>query len=659
MRQLFVKLSFCLMLIVLVFAPGNALARQKSIIWQKYDVDIAIQSNGDLRVTETQVIEFQGGAFTAGFAAIPKENTDAIVNVSVAEPGQTYTQSSGGGGDYTFTVSDEGSEIYIEWTFPPLANETRTFLLSYTVQGAIRQYDDHDVLQFQAVSDQLEFPALSSTITVQLPPGGPLIQDPDSVGALVQWQISDDSQSVTYTSTETIQPYDGVGIGLIFQHGAISGPKPLWQQASDREAARQEEQEQMRAWLSLGLTAIGILLLLALPAALYLIWYLGGRDPKTGLAPEYIAEAPSGTPPGLVGTLVDEKADLRDLTATLIDLARRGVVTLEEREAQGAFGVGAKSFILKKNGEPQGLRRYEQLLYDAVFAGQAERDLSKMPETFFAQMPALENALYEAATQEGLFPSNPNSARNGYSVAGAVILVLTLVVGFCVLGSLAEYTGAAICPFIPLAGFGIGLVILSRAMPVKTRKGAEEAAKWKAFQTYLGNIQKYRNLAEATDQFEKYLPYAIAFGLERRWVNAFAQAPNLPTPVPMPIWYRPYRPVAVPGIGSGPAGSIVKEAGSGQSSAPGQSGGMPGGLPGLNQMGSGMIGGLNSIGDGLIGALNTAGRSFSTPPPPKYSGGGSRGTSGGSRSFGSGSRGGGFRSGGGGFRSGGGRRGFR
>jgi hypothetical protein len=73
-------------------------------------------------------------------------------------------------------------------------------------------------------------------------------------------------------------------------------------------------------------------------------------------------------------------------------------------------------------------------------------------------------------------------------------------------------------------------------------------------------------------------------------------------------------------------------------------------MPNLNQMGDGMVGGLNQIGDGMINALNTAGRSFATPPAPKYSGGGSG-------SF----RGGGFRGGGfsgGGF-SGGGRGGFR
>jgi uncharacterized membrane protein YgcG len=167
-------------------------------------------------------------------------------------------------------------------------------------------------------------------------------------------------------------------------------------------------------------------------------------------------------------------------------------------------------------------------------------------------------------------------------------------------------------------------------MPRKTRQGAEEAAKWKAFQKYLSNIQKYKDVKEATDQFEKYLPYAIAFGLERRWINAFAAEPT----VPPPIWYRPIhygRPI---GMGAPISGGVAAPQ-----------------MPNLNQMGDGMVGGLNQIGDGMINALNTAGRSFATPPAPKYSGGGSSG------SF----RGGGFRGGGfsgGGF-SGGGRGGFR
>ncbi len=627
---------FLLVLVLLasLAAPLAASAQTKTVNWKRYDVDITVQTNGDLRVIETQEIEFVGGPFRSGFAVIPLARSDGIDNITLSEPGRAYANASGG--DFTYTVSQDSSNVDIDWNFPPLADETRTFELAYTVHGAIRQYDSGDKIQFLAITRELEFPIIQSTVTVHLPPGGALIADPQSSGAEMFWETSLDSLSVKYVSTSGIRAYEGVEIGLVFQHGAIQAAPPSWQAGYDRQAAFDEN---VKPLLQLGIAALVIALLLAVPGGLYLIWFLLGRDPAAGLVPEFISEPPSKLAPGLAGTLIDERADLRDLTATLIDFARRGLVTLEAHESAGAFGATSRSFLLKKNGEPDKLTPYEKMLYDAVFGGLAERDLGKLPDNFYSRLSSIESAMYTQAVSEGLFKSHPEQVRTNYQVIGAVLLVMS-VAASCVTAVAipGDISFSVACLFLPAMLFGIGLMALSRAMPAKTRKGAEEAAKWQAFQKYLGNIQKYKDIAGATDQFEKYLPYAVAFGLERRWVNAFAQAPNVV--VPAPIWYRPILAGGLP-LGRGP---LV----GGAPAAPG------GQMPGLNQMGDGMVGGLNSMGEGLINALNTAGRSFSTSPATttyRYSGGGSRGFSGGSFRSGGGFRGGGF--------SGGGSRGFR
>ncbi|MEK7310638.1 MAG: DUF2207 domain-containing protein [Chloroflexota bacterium] len=625
------RLSILLVIIGLVLAP-TGVAQAKTAMWQRYDVDITVQPNGDLRVVETQVIDFQGGPFREGFAEIPLENTDGISDVAVSEPGRAYQNE--GGGEHTYTYYEEGGNLIIDWFFPPLSNETRTFLLSYTIHGAVRQYDSGDKIRFMVISPEIDFPIESSTVTVHLPPGGPVIDDPDSIGAPMQWRTSLDNLTVTYTSTRVVNAYEGVGIQLVFRHGAVTGPKPSWQVEFDR---KDNFEQNVKPWIDLGLWAIAVALLVGLPGALYLIWYLFGRDPGPGLTPDYIAQLPSDLPPGLAGVMIDEKADLRDLTATLIDLARRGFVILEETESAAAFGALSKVITLRKSGTPSGLRSYEQMLYDAVFGARDAVDLHNLPARFFERLPAIESAMYTEAVKAGLFRAHPEEVRSGYRIGGVLIVVFGLFVGFVVTGLGSLVTGAIICPFIPIVLFGIGLLALSGVMPARTRKGADETAKWRAFQKYLGNIQQYKDIASAADQFEKYLPYAIAFGLERRWVNAFAQAP-VAANIPIPMWYRPWRRplVTTAHLGAGGAAPSVQ-------------------APSLNQIGAGMVGGLNSIGDGLVSALNAAGRSFSTPPASSYTyvSGGSRGFSGGRSTFRSG---GGFRSGG--F-SGGGRRGFR
>ena len=66
--------------------------------WNQFDVAIELLSDGRLSVTETQVIDFNDGPFTAGSRNIPLGKVDGISNVQVSEvTGGTktpYTQVS-------------------------------------------------------------------------------------------------------------------------------------------------------------------------------------------------------------------------------------------------------------------------------------------------------------------------------------------------------------------------------------------------------------------------------------------------------------------------------------------------------------------------------------------------------------------------------------
>jgi hypothetical protein len=650
MRKLFVALALLMGILSATLAPaGKSSAQAKSITWKRYDVDITVQADGLLRVVETQEIEFIGGPFTSGFVAIPTANI-GVFEVSVSEPGRAYTgYNFRPKDDYAFWVSHPRGETVVEWFFPPVSDETRAFQLAYSVRGAVPRYDDGDVLQFHAISNELEFPILNSTVTVHLPPGGPIIGEPESIGAQMEWEVGDDGLTVVYTSPASIPAYEGVEVGIVFEHGAITGPLPFWQEQELRQA-----EQTARANLFFG--AVTLLLFFLLPGGLYLIWYLKGRDPKAGPVPEYLAEPPSDLPPGLVGVLIDEKADLRDITATLFDFARRGLVSLEAK-GQSAF---TSALILKTQGKlPAGWRDHEKVLFSSVFDPVSPQpcNLNSMPRDFFLQLPNIEAAMYEEAVKEGLFAASPGSTRSSYKNAGISFLVVGMTLGIAALIFGGSLSPLAVGPALPVALFGLGLLLMSPHMPARTRKGAEEAAKWQAFQKYLSNIQHYKDVATVADQFERYLPYAIAFGLERRWITAFAKAPNAAT-VQAPGWLRlgsetpidhslrrddtqtlQPRPVAVANrshIGDSASAPQTPNPGSGQArtdagpaaSSPAP---QPPGLS-LNQIGDGLINGLNNMGQSVVTALNTGGRSF-TGSPFSASGGSPRSSFSGSRSM--------------------------
>jgi len=71
-------------------------------------------------------------------------------------------------------------------------------------------------------------------------------------------------------------------------------------------------------------------------------------------------------------------------------------------------------------------------------------------------------------------------------------------------------------------------------MPARTLLGVRALAKVRGFQDFLGRVEKDRikRLEQTPALFEKYLPYAMALGVESRWAEAFGSIA-----VPAPQWY--------------------------------------------------------------------------------------------------------------------------
>src|SRR5260370_6658950 len=79
--------------------------------------------------------------------------------------------------------------------------------------------------------------------------------------------------------------------------------------------------------------------LLAIGGPVYmLIRYLThGRDTEAVAVREYLAEPPSDVPPAVVETLLEEEANMHAILGTLVDLARRGFLVIEQHQHQGFF----------------------------------------------------------------------------------------------------------------------------------------------------------------------------------------------------------------------------------------------------------------------------------------------------------------------------------
>lgn len=627
-------------LVFLVAAPTTAQSR--SIVWREWNVNIdnINTRTNQFDVTESYDIDFTG-SFSFGSAVIPQTNLEYIRNVQVSENGTPLRDScSGSSGTFCAENTDEGMSITYYFS-SPINNGQASFDISYTVIGALRVYEGGDQLYWIGVpSDHYGFQIDKSTISVQLPQGFAPREGIDPVESYgVPADVSVDGTLVSATATQPITGDESFELRVQYPHDP-QARVASWQPNSD-------QQLKYGPIATLGAVALALLIFIGGLMGLYAVWYTRGRDPKVGPVPQYLSEPPDDLPPAVVGTLLDERADTRDVISTVVDLARRGYIVMEENQRDAMFGMKSSEFTFKRTDKPlDDLRRFEKRMIDALFNGRMERTLSSLQNSFYAVIPGLQSDLYDAVVETGLFTTSPNTTRGMWSVLGGLLLAAAFVL-FFVLTPLAESITYAVMGIpVSLGIVGFIAMFMAQSMPAKTQKGAEENAKWHAFMEYLRNLEKYTDVEGASKHFDDYLAYAIVFGLDRTWVRRFSAVQN----VPIPRWYYPTY-MGGRYHGGYTAGSPYPNWGGSSGhvgSMPGDLARAPGGVS-LGDMSNQLSGGLSNISTGLTSMLSSA-SSAMTSRPQQTSGSSGRWSSGGrSWSGGGSSRGGG---------SGGGRRGF-
>jgi type II secretory pathway pseudopilin PulG len=637
-------LGFLLIAIALLTtAFGNVTrisAQDRSLHWNNWTVDISNidTTNNVFHVVETQQIAIETGPFNGADRHIPLGRVTSIDNVHVFDGEKELQQydlgpDSCGTGLGIVCVSTDYStnEQVMYWNFTSQAKNgtTRTMKITYDVHGALRSYKGGDQLYWKAFSDNRPFPLYNGSVNITLPNG----LTPQIIGSNPNtWKLDQSKpQQLIFSAPGNLGTSDNVEVRVQYPHNPAMAAPP-WQAAYDQAVA-------IGPIISLGLVALAGLILVG--GTLFVIFKYTSH--KRGLppivVPEYLTEPPSDDPPAIAATLVENRAETKFVIATLLDLARRGLIVIEQ-ETNGA------SFIFHRTDKTEqeaGVRPFETLMLSRLFPGNTQvRSLSQLTNTFYKTVEEIEGQLNKALVSEGYCKHSPDAVRGGWYVAGGTLAVLGggAIYLFFKAATRPEMWALLPLPLGAMVIIGVLFFLAANFMPSRTAKGEQEAAKWRAFRTYLANIRKYADLKQATDQFDKYIGYATAFGLDKHWVHEFS--PVLTT---MPTWYYPtyiYGPYGgrYPGYGYG-YGNLGNLSGSA-----GRPGMMPnisgsgGGIGGLNEASNNLTQGLNAMNSGLTNLLNSAATTMtSRPQSSSSSGGGWSGGGGGGGSSGGGSSG--------------------
>jgi uncharacterized membrane protein len=495
----------------------------KELRIERFNAQIDVLPDSSITVTESITAHFIGGPWHGLYREIPVEYvTPQGMNFSLFLDVKRITD--GAGHRLKYESSRERHYRKLKIFIDNADDSVQTINIEYSVSDALRFHEDFDEFYWNITGDEWDVPISSTSATISLPTAAKNIRANFATGTYgsrgQDAQLSITGNGVAVRTTAPLPYHHGVTVAVAFDKGALHEPTAL-----DKTVLF------FRSNWPLGLPLI-------VTAVMFWLWWTSGRDPRLRpIAAQY--EPPDQLTPSEVGTLIDSSADMRDITAAIVDLAVRGYIVIQERSEQhlmGLYKTQDYSFILKKNrSEWSALKPYEQSLLDGIFdTGMAEEvvDMADLHNVFYKSLPIIKNQVFASLVSRGYYRHRPDSVRGTYIGAG-------LVIGF-----LAIWGGAAIGRSLSMAGFpfvfaGIlsgGIICaFGWVMPARTIAGARTLEGVLGFEDFLSHVEadRFNRMIKTPEMFEKFLPFAMALGVEKNWSKAFQNIYTQP-----PQWYQ-------------------------------------------------------------------------------------------------------------------------
>jgi uncharacterized membrane protein len=244
----------------------------------------------------------------------------------------------------------------------------------------------------------------------------------------------------------------------------------------------------------------------------FLIWRKHGKDPKVRrpISPEF--GIPDKITPIQMGMIISSgRWNNKLITATIIDLAVRKLIIIKEIKVQKLF-IKIKSYKLIKTDKfnLSELTKPEKIIVNKMFLGNDSVILASLKNTFYKGLGIIK----KAATDEAV--DNKWVTEKGSMVGATFIIIAALVCSLFF--RISQVNPSPLMVSVVLSG--IILTVFGVLMPKRTPAGAELYSRIMGFKLYMRKAEKYRQqFYEEENIFDKLLPYAVLFGMTRRWAK--------------------------------------------------------------------------------------------------------------------------------------------
>jgi uncharacterized membrane protein len=514
-RRTSARLRFIAVVVCLLLACSLPAAARSYRI-SDFNSTIHVDQDGSARIREQITFDFSG-TYQGIYRNLPVDYPGpAGSNYKIFVTLGSITDKDGNKLKYEKSAS--GGYLKLKIYVPGATDATKTVNIEYSVANATRFFDDHDEFYWNVTGNDWPVPIGHASAIVYFPAeatGKLRAQAFQGIyGSSEHASSSAEGQSASFEATGPMPMRGGLTSDVYIEKGVLHQPSAL---------ARFFRFVRSNPVLTLPLWAF---------AVMFTLWWVKGRDPDPGMSVAPMYEPPEKMGPAEVGTLIDGSIDPRDITSVLVDMAVRGYVKIVETQHKGFLST-TKDYefhLLKPRDQWTDLTDYETAMLSQVFAGGQVTLLSNLRNHFYTALPMIKSEIMAALKSKSMYTVDPESAM-GYWGMGVVVVALPYVI--------AQWAGwADFLNSIPIA-LGAGLValaiiiIIGKQLTALSLKGARTRVQILGFQEFMNRVDADRIKRMPPDTFEKFLPYAMALGVEHRWAKAFEGIIQNP-----PTWYQ-------------------------------------------------------------------------------------------------------------------------
>ena len=502
---------------------------------EKLDIEANLQKDGSMVVSEA--VTYDIDEINGVYFDIDAKGFGELEDLQVFEDDpNTSSFKEVDTSNYEVSVSDE---LYRIKLYSKNQNNIRTFKFVYKLPEAIKVYDDVAQFNRKMVGKEWQQGIKYITAKVIIPVSvsydnsnilvfghGPLTGEVDKEGNTVVYKLNnyypgDFLEAHILMEPEIFSEYNKSKIvHKDMKQKLLDMEAKLADEANaERDKAIRQQEMINKVFEKPGLI-FGVLSSIW-GALMYYIHVIFKRKNKVkNSVGKYLRELPDNSSPALVGGFMTNSINDNEILATIVDLVRRKVLTLENSD---------KNSIIMLTGSTENLSAQEKAIVDIYindFGDGKSLDLKSFG--FFQKVPMSTARKFEK--WKTIIQSEMNRKDlvfEGFKGMGKDLFYKSLcgiILGIKFFGNILEKAMESKM-FLIIIIMGVILFISLTKARYPRKELAEAKDKWQAFKNFLSD---YSQLEEAkitsVHLWEQYFVYAVALGVSEKVVKAYKKA---------------------------------------------------------------------------------------------------------------------------------------